>query len=47
MATLDQFVEYIDTDDLMTLLDGNDVLPDLQVAAPMREKLLQIANILS
>ena len=41
--TLEQFISYLDTDELMMEFDGNEVLPDMVVVAPMRAALSNIA----
>jgi hypothetical protein len=46
-ATLAKFLDFIETDDLMKLLDGNEVLPDMQVTAPLRARLQAIAAALA
>src|SRR5262249_8276828 len=42
-ATLARFRHFVDTDEVVALLDGNEVLPEMQVAAPVRSKLQGIA----
>jgi hypothetical protein len=43
-ATLRRFVALIETDELMSLMDGNEFAPEMEVAAPMRDKLEEITT---
>lgn len=43
-ATMARFVHFVDTDEIMAELDGNEVLPDVQITAPLRAKLQAIAD---
>src|SRR5262249_44923251 len=42
-ATMDRFIKFVDTDEIMAELDGNEVLPGLQITGPLRAKLRDIA----
>jgi hypothetical protein len=45
-ATMARFVQLVDKDPVVKALDGNEMIPDMQVAAPMRAKLQEIATAL-
>ncbi len=42
-ATLKRFVTFVDSDQLMSVIDGNEYAPDMRVAGPLRAKLQAIA----
>jgi hypothetical protein len=46
-ATLAQFLSFVETDELMKLLDGNEVLPNMQVTGQVRARLQAIAEALN
>lgn len=46
-ATLERFVRVIKSDDILSVIDGNEYAPDMQVAAPLTAKLQEIAAVLA
>ena len=41
--TLGEYISFVDSDPIMQALDDNDILPDLSVTEPIREKLRRIS----
>lgn len=44
--TVDQFVKLVDSDPVFKELDSNDILPDVEITAPVKAKLMEISNAL-
>ena len=46
-SVLARFVNFLESDDLMSVIDGNEYAPDMLVAEPLRRKLQEIAAALT
>jgi hypothetical protein len=46
-SVLARFVQFIESDDLMSVIDGNEYAPDMKVAEPLRGKLKEIEAVLA
>ncbi len=46
-SVLARFVNFLESDELMSVIDGNEYAPDMQIAGPLRRKLQDIAAALA
>jgi hypothetical protein len=47
MATLDRMDAFVSENELMTELDGNEILPDMKIVAPLKSRLAEVRAALS
>jgi hypothetical protein len=45
-TTLKRLTDFLEADPVMSVIDGNEYAPDMEIAAPMRSKLAEIAALL-